>query len=131
MNLQSLEAVASALDQFAVRYLVAGGLAVNAHGYLRYTADIDLVIAFDPANIEAAFRAVATLGYRPAVPITAKQFSDPVLRQQWRDHKGMMVLNFFIIILRILFFLIILIRLNFYSVLSIGQVPTKLNINTC
>ena len=71
------------------------GLAVNAHGYLRYTADIDLVIALDTLNVEAAFRALATLGYRPAVPITAKQFGDPVLRQKWRDQKGMVVLNFF------------------------------------
>lgn len=28
-----------------MRYMVAGGLAVNAHGYLRFTQDVDLVIA--------------------------------------------------------------------------------------
>jgi len=30
-----------------VDYLIAGGLAVNAHAYLRFTADIDLVIALN------------------------------------------------------------------------------------
>lgn len=42
-----------------VRYLVAGGLAVNAHGYVRFTADIDLVIALDADNIISAFAALA------------------------------------------------------------------------
>ena len=42
-----------------------------------------------------SFRALAALGYRPLVPITAEQFVDPVLRQQWIDQKGMRVLNLF------------------------------------
>ena len=41
MKLNSFVTVARALDEAGVRYLVAGGLAVNAHGYLRYTNDID------------------------------------------------------------------------------------------
>ena len=34
-----------------MRYLVAGGLAVNAHGFLRFTKDVDLVIELVPDNI--------------------------------------------------------------------------------
>ena len=44
MMLESFEALAAALERAGVRYLVAGGLAVNAHGYVRYTKDVDLVI---------------------------------------------------------------------------------------
>jgi predicted nucleotidyltransferase len=95
VKLTSLEAIVRALSDGNVRYLIAGGLAVNAHGYLRFTQDVDLVIALDSANIVRAFQVLATLGYKPAVPITAEQFADAGLRQQWIRDKGMQVLNFF------------------------------------
>ena len=95
MKLTSIETIFRALNDAGVRYLVAGGLAVNAHGYLRLTNDVDLVVALDPENIVQAFKALATLGYKPLVPITAEQFADPALRRQWIDEKGMKVLNFF------------------------------------
>ena len=44
MKLASFEAIAGALDDAGVRYLVAGGLAVNAHGYLRFTKDVDMFV---------------------------------------------------------------------------------------
>jgi hypothetical protein len=42
MKLSAFEAVAKVLADAGVRYLVVGGLAVNAHGYIRFTADIVL-----------------------------------------------------------------------------------------
>ncbi|WP_147653256.1 hypothetical protein [Vulcaniibacterium gelatinicum] len=95
MKLDAFEAVARALNDAGVRYLVAGGLAVNAHGYLRFTADIDLVIALDANNIVAAFAALAKIGYQPAVPISAQQFASAEQRRHWYEDKGMRVLNFF------------------------------------
>ncbi|MCK9538290.1 hypothetical protein [Dokdonella sp.] len=94
MRLLAFEAVAKALDAAGVRYLVAGGLAVNAHGYIRLTADIDLVIALDADNITRAFRALSDIGYVPSVPITATMFASPAQRDRWRQEKGMQVLNF-------------------------------------
>jgi len=94
MKLASFEAIVRTLNHAGVRYLVAGGLAVNAHGYLRFTQDVDLVIALDAGNIVRSFKALATLGYKPIVPITAEQFSNASLRQGWIDNKGMQVLNF-------------------------------------
>lgn len=69
MKLASFEALVAALEDAGVRYLVAGGLAMNAHGYLRFARDVDLVIQLVPDTIEAAFRALSTLDYRPVVPI--------------------------------------------------------------
>jgi len=94
MKLLAFEAVAKALDRERVRYLVAGGLAVNAHGYIRLTMDIDVVIALDSDNIQRAFRALSGLDYRPTVPIGVEDFSRPEKRDQWRREKGMQVLNF-------------------------------------
>src|SRR3546814_290524 len=56
--------------------------------------DIDLVIALDADNIQRAFGALASLGYRPLVSINAHSFSDEAQRQKWYDEKGMKVLNF-------------------------------------
>jgi hypothetical protein len=105
VKLASLEAIVKALNDGNVRYLIAGGLAVNAHGYIRATRDVDLVIALDPDNILRApstlatlgyrLSTLATLGYRPLVPITAGEFTNADLRGQWIRDKGMRVLNFF------------------------------------
>ena len=37
---------------------------------------------------------IAEIGYTPQVPVTANQFADQKLRQQWINEKGMQVLNF-------------------------------------
>lgn len=44
MKLISFEAIVRTLNEAGIRYLVAGGLAVSAHGYLRFTKDADFVI---------------------------------------------------------------------------------------
>ena len=94
MKLASFEAIVAALEAAGVRYLVAGGLAVNAYGYLRFTKDVDVVVQLVPENIERAFSALSGLGYRPIVPITAEQFADAALREGWIREKGMQVLQF-------------------------------------
>jgi len=94
MKLASFDALVSALQQAGVRYLIAGGLAVNAHGYLRFTKDVDVVLQLVPDNIQRAFAALGTLGYRPLVPITAARFADDRQRESWARDKGMVVLQF-------------------------------------
>ena len=94
MKLGSFDALVSALHSAGVLYLVAGGLAVNAHGYLRFTRDVDIVLQLSSGNIEAAFAALAGIGYRPIVPISAADFADAGKRSSWERDKGMTVLNF-------------------------------------
>ncbi len=94
MKLASVATILDALNT-AEGALVVGGLAVNAHGYLRFTKDADLAVDLVPENIERAFRALATLGYQPRVPITASQFADSGLRDGWIREKGMKVLQFY------------------------------------
>lgn len=94
MRLSSLEAIARALNDADVRFILVGGLAVNAHGYGRLTQDVDIVVRLDPGTIRQAFEALGSLGYRPRVPVTADQFSDPAQRNIWIAEKGMTVLNF-------------------------------------
>lgn len=94
MKLKSFDAITAALESAGVRYLIAGGVAVAAHGHLRFTKDLDLVVELIPDNIERTFAALASLGYRPTVPITSSQFADAQLRAGWVRDKGMQVLQF-------------------------------------
>lgn len=48
MRLSTVRAIASALEDAEVRYIVVGGVAVNAHGYQRLTQDLDLVLSLAP-----------------------------------------------------------------------------------
>ncbi len=93
MKLASFEAIVSALNNAGVRYLIAGGLAVNAHGYLRFTKDADFVIELVPDNIRRAFSALEPLGYKPLAPVTAEQFADRSIRESWIRNKNMQVLQ--------------------------------------
>lgn len=83
-----------ALNEAAVRFLAAGGMAVSAHGYLRFTKDADLVVELTPENVRSAFAALASAGYRPLVPITPEQFGDSALRMTLIRDKGMQDLQF-------------------------------------
>ena len=51
----------TALDRAGVRYVLAGGFAVNAHGYERGTRDVDLLIA--DADRAQADRAMEDAGF--------------------------------------------------------------------
>ncbi len=55
-----------------VDYVVVGGVAVNAHGYLCATNDLDLFIRPTEENARAAFQALRALG----VPLDGYQAAD-------------------------------------------------------
>lgn len=94
VTVEAFEAIARGLEVANVRFMVVGGLAMQAHGLDRITYDVDLVIQLEPANVIRAFEALESAGYRPAVPIVAAQFADPPTRESFRRDKGMTVLNF-------------------------------------
>ncbi len=82
------------MNEADVRFILVGGLAVNAYGYGRATVDVDLVVQLTPASIRLVFAALAGLGYAPRVPVSAAAFADPAQRSRWIEEKGMQVLNF-------------------------------------
>ena len=94
MEVRSVEAVVRALNEAGVRYLIVGGVAVNVHGYVRLTMDLDLVIQLKPENIVTAWEAMEKIGYRARIPVSAREFADEKKRELWRREKGMLVLQF-------------------------------------
>jgi hypothetical protein len=93
MEVRSIEAIVHALNAAAVEYLVVGGLAVNAHGYVRATRDIDLVIGLEPGNARRGLEALLGIGYQMSIPASPASFADPQVREQWRREKQMIVLK--------------------------------------
>jgi hypothetical protein len=93
MEVRSFEAIVDALSAARVRYLIVGGLAVIAHGYERFTKDVDLVIGLDPDNIIRGLRALIGIGYATAIPVSPEEFADPARRATWRRDKNMLVLK--------------------------------------
>jgi len=89
-----VEAVVRALNEAKVRYLIVGGVAVNVHGYVRLTMDLDLVIQLKPENIVTAWEAMEKIGYRARIPVSAREFADEKKREMWRREKEMLVLQF-------------------------------------
>ncbi|MDH5355843.1 MAG: nucleotidyl transferase AbiEii/AbiGii toxin family protein [Gammaproteobacteria bacterium] len=93
MKLSTLESVFLALNHASVRYLVAGGVAVNIHGYQRMTSDLDLVINLDADNIKKTLAALEPLGYSPIIPVSANDFANAEKRNDWINNKNMQVLS--------------------------------------
>jgi hypothetical protein len=90
---KEIASILKALSDAGVRYVVVGGVAVVLHGHLRLTADLDLAVALERANVLAAIEALTALGFRPRPPVDAKQFADPEIRSQWVREKGMLVFS--------------------------------------
>ena len=65
-----------------------------AHGHVRLTVDVDLVLQLIPENLQRATAALVNLGYQPAVPVDLMALGDPDERGRLELEKNMMVLSF-------------------------------------
>jgi predicted nucleotidyltransferase len=91
MKLADVEAILRALNDAQVRYLIVGGLAVVAHGYVRYTADVHIVLNLESENVLRGMKALGAIGYRPLVRVDPEQFANEQMRRVWHEQKGMLV----------------------------------------
>lgn len=57
----NVEKLLAALDQAGIQFVVIGGFAVGAHGYLRATKDLDVVPDPDPENLKRLASVLADL----------------------------------------------------------------------
>ena len=69
---QTLAHVVADLDRIGVDYVVIGALALNQHGYKRFTEDIDILVT--KKGLAQFVEQLVGLGYRPAFPGARKQF---------------------------------------------------------
>src|SRR6185295_1661053 len=88
-----IESLLTELSRLAVRYLVVGGVAVVLHGFLRATADLDLVLDLDPENLETAVDLLDRLGFRPRAPVPLRAFAEDAERKRWLAEKNLQVFS--------------------------------------
>lgn len=91
MSAARYETIIAALENANVRYVVAGGFAVNLHGFLRFTKDLDLLVDLDPENAVLAIDVLSACGLRPRVPVPAADFANPAKRDDWFENRNMIV----------------------------------------
>lgn len=93
MPANAIATILEALDAAGVRYVVVGGVAVVLHGHLRFTADLDLIIALERENVRATLDTLKALGFQPRAPVAAELFADPETRACWVRDKGLTVFS--------------------------------------
>ncbi len=65
----------SLFEKHKIRYLIVGGYAVMKYSEPRFTKDLDIWIATDPANANAVYAALKEFG-APLANLTADDFTD-------------------------------------------------------
>lgn len=78
------------LTEADVQYVLVGGMAVQLHGYMRTTFDIDLVLAMNDANLVRFINVARQLGLTPSIPVPIDSLRDAAQIEQWHREKGML-----------------------------------------
>ncbi len=76
-----------------VQYVLVGGLAVQLHGFLRATFDIDLVLAMNDANLVRFITVANTYGLQPGIPVPIESLRNAAQIDQWHREKGMLAFS--------------------------------------
>ncbi len=77
------------LSQHKVQYVLVGGLAVQLHGYMRSTFDIDLVLAMNDENLSRFIQVARHLELAPVIPESIDSLKDAGKIDLWHREKGM------------------------------------------
>ncbi len=78
------------LQHADVDFVLVGGLAVQLHGYMRMTYDIDLVLAMNDGNLTKFIDVAKSQGLAPVIPVSIDSLKNSALIDQWHREKGML-----------------------------------------
>jgi hypothetical protein len=78
------------LQKANVDFVLVGGLAVQLHGYMRMTYDIDLVLAMNDENLAKFIDVAKSQGLAPVIPVPIDSLKNAALIDQWHREKGML-----------------------------------------
>lgn len=82
------------LDKYDVQYSIVGGVAVNLHGILRFTADLDLVVELSIENLKKFLAAMKDAGYVPRLPVAPEDLLSEEKRREWMTEKNLKAFTF-------------------------------------
>lgn len=83
------QTIFEALNKSKIKYLVVGGVAVNIHGYLRFTGDIDILLLLEEKNLEKMDKTMKKLKYQERLPVTITDLKNHAQVRKWIKEKNM------------------------------------------
>lgn len=83
------------LQQFNVRYVVCGGLAVNLHGIPRMTADVDIILDLTEDNLQRFEQCTKKINYRVNVPVKISELADEEKRRHLLESESLIAVTYF------------------------------------
>lgn len=88
--MKSIPSILQALKDDGVAFVLVGGFAVQLHGFIRSTLDIDLVLAMDDTNLSKFVEVGKRFGLAPVIPVPIDSLKNAALIEQWHREKGML-----------------------------------------
>lgn len=83
------------LYEAEVDYLLCGGLAINIYGVPRVTADIDLLLDFNPENLKKFKAITRQLSYEACIPLDFESLASEQIRKNIVSQKNLVAYSFY------------------------------------
>ena len=88
--MKSVPDILRALADTGVQFVLVGGFAVQLHGFVRATLDLDLVLAMDDANLTKFIDVAKQFKLAPIIPVSIDSLKNAKQIDQWHKEKGML-----------------------------------------
>ena len=92
--MESYEPLLRAFSENHINYLIVGGVAVNLHGYPRFTNDLDILLTLDPENLDKMVTMMESMGYQQRLPIGIQELYDEQKARAFIEEKGLTAYSF-------------------------------------
>lgn len=93
MNL--FEKIFREFNKARLKYMVVGGVAVNLHGYMRFTGDLDILLLLEEKNLAKIDKIMRNLGYGERLPVSVMSLKDEKQVKEWIEKKNLKAYSFF------------------------------------
>ncbi|MFH1670751.1 MAG: nucleotidyl transferase AbiEii/AbiGii toxin family protein [Patescibacteria group bacterium] len=88
------QSILRAFQEQNLQYIIVGGVAVNLHGYPRFTNDIDILLALDQNNLAKMANIMESMGYQRRLPIAIQELGDTDKVHTLIKKKGLVAYSF-------------------------------------
>ena len=82
--------ILQAMKDAGVEFVLVGGFAVQLHGFVRSTIDLDIVLAMDDENLSKFIDVAKQFGLAPIIPVPIESLKNAAQIDQWHREKGML-----------------------------------------
>ncbi|MBN1521802.1 MAG: hypothetical protein JW928_04650 [Candidatus Aureabacteria bacterium] len=89
------EDIFRAFKKERIKYVIVGGIAVNLLGFVRSTADLDILVEMTDANLKKIIKILKRKKYYARIPVDPLGLIDEKTRKDWVKNKHMKALNFY------------------------------------